>query len=56
MFNPYIQGWINYYGYFYQSLLLRDMRQIEAYLVRGGRYKYKRLRARTAGARNGWLE
>jgi RNA-directed DNA polymerase len=54
MFNPYIQGWINYYGHFYQSLLLRDMRQIDAYLVRWGRYKYKRLRARTAGARK-WL-
>ena len=54
MFNPYIQGWINYYGHFYRSLLLRDLRQIDAYLVRWGRYKYKRLRARTAGARE-WL-
>jgi len=54
MFNPFIQGWINYYGHFYGSLLLRDLRQIDAYLVRWGRYKYKRLRARTAGARE-WL-
>lgn len=54
MFNPYIRGWINYYGHFYRSLLLRDLRQIDAYLVRWGRYKYKRLRARTAGARE-WL-
>jgi RNA-directed DNA polymerase len=52
MFNPYIQGWINYYGHFYRSLLLRDLRRIDAYLVRWGRYKYKRLRARTSGARD----
>jgi RNA-directed DNA polymerase len=54
MFNPYIRGWINYYGHFYRSLLLRDLWQIDAYLVRWGRYKFKRLRARTAGARR-WL-
>ena len=54
MFNPYIQGWINYYGHFYRSVLLGDLRQIDVYLVRWGRCKYKRLRARTAGAR-GWL-
>lgn len=54
MFNPHIQGWINYYGHFHRSLLLRDLWQIDAYLVRWGRYKYKRLRARTAGARK-WL-
>ena len=52
MFNPYIQGWINYYGHFYRSVLLRDLQRIDAYLVRWGRYKYKRLRARTSGARD----
>ena len=52
MINPYIRGWLNYYGHFYRSVLLRDLRQIDAYLIRWARYKYKRLRARTAGARN----
>jgi len=54
MFNPYIQGWINYYGHFYRSRLLRNLQRIDAYLVRWSRYKYKRLRAQTAGARD-WL-
>jgi len=52
MFNPYISGWINYYGHFYKSALLQTLRRIDAYLIRWGRYKYKRLRARTAGARD----
>jgi RNA-directed DNA polymerase len=52
MFNPYIQGWINYYGHFYRSRLLRDLQRIDAYLVRWSRYKYKRLRAQTSGARD----
>src|SRR6516164_271113 len=54
MFNPYIQGWINDYGHFYRSRLLRDLQRIDAYLVRWSRYKYKRLRAQTSGARD-WL-
>ena len=52
--NPYIQGWINYYGHFYRSRLLRDLQRIDAYLVRWSRYKYARLRAQTSGARD-WL-
>jgi len=51
MFNPYIQGWINYYSHFYGSALCRTLRRIDAYLVRWGRNKYKRLRSRTEGAR-----
>lgn len=54
MFNRYVRGWVNYYGHFYRLLLLRDLRQIDAYLVRADRYKYKRLRAHTTGARE-WL-
>jgi RNA-directed DNA polymerase len=50
MFNPYIQGWINYYSHFYGSALCRTLRRIDAYLIRWGRNKYKRLRARTACA------
>jgi RNA-directed DNA polymerase len=52
MFNPYIQGWINYYSHFYGSALCRTLRRIDAYLIRWGRNKYERLRARTAGARD----
>ena len=44
--------WINYYGHFYKSALLQTLRRIDAYLIRWGRYKYNRLRARTAGARD----
>src|SRR3984893_10357522 len=51
MFNPHIQGWINYYSHFYVSALCRTLRRIDAYLVRWGRNKYKRLRSRTEGAR-----
>jgi RNA-directed DNA polymerase len=52
IFNPYIQGWINYYGHFYRSVLLRNLQRIDTYLVRWGRYKYRRLRAQTSGARS----
>ena len=52
MFNPYIQGWINYYSHFYRSVLCRTLLRIDAYLIRWGRNKYKRLRSRTAGARD----
>jgi group II intron reverse transcriptase/maturase len=51
MFNPYIRGWINYYGHFYRSALYRTLTRIDVFLVRWSRYKYKRLRARTAGSR-----
>ena len=39
MFNPYIQGWINYYSHFYGSALCRTLRRIDAYLIRWGRNK-----------------
>ena len=54
MFNPYIQGWINYYSHFYRSELYPTLRRIDAFLIRWARHKYKRLRARTKGARE-WL-
>ena len=34
IFNPIIQGWINYYGRFYRSVLVKVLRRINAYLVR----------------------
>jgi group II intron reverse transcriptase/maturase len=54
MFNPYIRGWITYYGQFYQSALYPTLRNIDAFLVRWARRKFKRLRQRPRGARQ-WL-
>jgi RNA-directed DNA polymerase len=50
IFNPIIQGWINYYGRFYRSVLKKVLRRINAYLVRWAQCKYKRLRRRPAKA------
>jgi len=44
MFNPIVQGWINYYGRFYKSMLYPVLRRINEYLVRWAMRKYKRLR------------
>ncbi len=44
MFNPVVQGWINYYGRFYKSMLYPVLRRINEYLVRWAMRKYKRLR------------
>jgi RNA-directed DNA polymerase len=44
MFNPIVQGWINYYGRFYKSMLYLVLRRINEYLVRWAMRKYKRLR------------
>ena len=44
MFNPYIRGWINYYGHFYKSALYPTLRRIDAFLIRWARRKFKRLR------------
>jgi RNA-directed DNA polymerase len=51
IFNPIIQGWINYYGRFYRSVLAKVLRRINAYLVRWAQCKYKRLRRYPAKAR-----
>jgi Group II intron, maturase-specific domain len=52
--NPYIGGWINYYGQFYRAQLRSTLQRIDGYLVRGARRKYKRLRERPKGTRD-WL-
>ena len=49
--NVIVQGWINYYGRFYRSELVRLLRRINEYLVRWARWKYKRLRRYPAKAR-----
>jgi transposase InsO family protein len=44
--NPIVRGWINYYGRFYRSELLRSLDRINEYLMRWAMRKYKRLRRR----------
>lgn len=51
MFNPFIRGWINYYGHFYKSELYPTLRRIDVHLIRWVRRKFKRLRQRPKGAR-----
>ena len=55
MYNPYIEGWINYYGQFYRTRLRSTLQRIDVYVIRWARRKYKRLRHETKGAR-GWFE
>lgn len=43
MFNPIIQGWINYYGRFYKSGLHCVLRHLNRALVLWARRKFKRL-------------
>ncbi|MGH8896188.1 MAG: group II intron maturase-specific domain-containing protein, partial [Egibacteraceae bacterium] len=42
--NPIVRGWINYYGRFYRSRLIRVLDGINDYLIRRAMRKYKRLR------------
>ena len=51
MFNIVLQGWINYYGRFYKSMLYPVFRHLNEILVRWAMRKYKRLRRRPARAR-----
>jgi len=44
-YNPYIEGWINYYGQFYLTHFRSTLKRIDG--------KYKRLRPKTKGARIG---
>ena len=53
MYNPYIQGWINYYGNFYRTQLRPTLKRIDLYVIRWARRKFKRLRRKTKGAPNG---
>jgi RNA-directed DNA polymerase len=51
MFNSIVQGWINYYGRFYKSMLYPVLRRINEHLVRWAMRKYKRLHRREKRAR-----
>lgn len=42
MFNPIVQGWVNYYGRYYKSAMYPFIRNIERYLIRWVMRKYKR--------------
>ena len=55
MYNPYIQGWINYYGNFYRTRLRSTLTRIDLYVIRWACRKFKRFRHNTEGARD-WLE
>ncbi len=44
MYSPVIRGWINYYGSFYKSLLIRTMRHLNRILVRWSMRKFKKLK------------
>jgi RNA-directed DNA polymerase len=55
VYNPYIQGWINYYGNFYRTQLRSTLKRIDIYVIRWARRKFKRLRHQTKGARD-WFD
>ena len=46
MFNSQIQGWLNYYTYFYKSEIYDALRYINGCLVNWVRRKFKKLKAR----------
>ena len=48
--NVIVRGWINYYGRFYRTELLRTLDRINQYLMRWAMRKYKRLRRRPGRA------
>jgi len=54
MFNSIVQGWINYYGRFYKSMLYSLLRRLNRHLVRWACRKYKRLKRRERRAMH-WL-
>jgi group II intron reverse transcriptase/maturase len=55
MFNAIIQGWINYYGRYYQSALYPILRCLDRRLARWATRKYKRLRGHRRRA-DQWLQ
>src|SRR5205814_9199117 len=51
-YNPYIEGWINYYGQFYRTHLRPTLKRIDVYVIRWPRRQFMRLRHITKGARH----
>ncbi len=56
LINPYVQGWINYYGKFYPSELKKVLNYVEAILVRWAMGKYKKLRGGRSELLVAWEE
>ncbi len=52
--NPYVRGWVNYYGRFYRSALTSVLRSLERALVYWARRTYKRLKRHRRRAEH-WL-
>jgi RNA-directed DNA polymerase len=51
MFNPIVRGWINYYGYFYKSMLYPVLKHLNRKLTMWAMRKYRRLKRRERRAR-----
>lgn len=51
MINPIVQGWINYCGRFYKSMLYPLLKRINGYLERWATRKYKRLHGLSTDSR-----
>lgn len=54
MFNPVVQGWINYFASFYKSALYPTLRHLDLVLARWAERKYKKLHGHLRRARH-WL-
>jgi RNA-directed DNA polymerase len=54
MFNPVVQGWINYFASFYKSALYPTLRHVDWYLALWAARKYKKLHRHLRRARH-WL-
>lgn len=52
--DPYVRGWMNYYGRFYRSKSVQVLRYLGDVLVRWAQRKYKRFRRRERAATH-WL-
>lgn len=52
--DPYVRGWMNYYGRFYRSRCIQVLRRLNDALVRWACRKYKRFRRRERAAAH-WL-
>lgn len=54
MFNPTIQGWVNYFGRFYPSAMNPALRHLNSVLVKWAMRKYKKLKRHRRRAEH-WL-
>ncbi len=52
--DPYVRGWVNYYGRFYRSAVIQVLRQLNRARGKWARRKYRRFRRRERAAEH-WL-